>query len=120
MRTMKDRPQRYGRQWVSNLLGFDFTIEFRPGSTNTIADVLSQCDTETSSEVMAISPPSFRLFDNLHDEHMEDTTFWSAVEAGDHGTAWRIIDGIITLRGRPFITATSPLHEGIEKTLHRH
>jgi hypothetical protein len=61
---------------------------------------------------------------------MEDT-LWSSVEAGHHGTAWRIIDGIITVCGCPFIMATSPLpqailvhahaarHEGIEKTLHR-
>jgi hypothetical protein len=113
---------------VSKLLGFDFTVEYWPISTNTVADALSQRDTENSSELRAISTPSFRLFDDLRAEHMEDTALWSAMQAGDRGTAWRIIDGIIMVRGRSFVMATSPLlqailvhahsteHEGMEKT----
>jgi hypothetical protein len=45
--------------WASKLLGFDFTVEYRPGSTNTITDALSRRDTKALGEVMAISMPSF-------------------------------------------------------------
>jgi hypothetical protein len=50
---------------------------------------------------------------------------------GDRSKTWCFIDGLIKLRGRPFVMVTSPLlqailehvhdagHEGTEKTLHR-
>jgi hypothetical protein len=31
-------------QWVSKLLGFDFTVEYKPSSTNIITDELSRQD----------------------------------------------------------------------------
>jgi hypothetical protein len=59
---------------VSKLLGFNFTVEYRPGSTNLVTDALSRRDTEASGEVMAISAPSFQLFDDLRAKHKEDLT----------------------------------------------
>jgi hypothetical protein len=120
---MSTTPQHH---WASKLLGFDFTIKYRLGSSNTVTDALSQRDTEASGEVMAISTPSFQLFDDLHTEHKEDLALWSTVEAGDHGEVWHII----TVHGCPFVAATSPLlqailvhthgtgHEGTKKILH--
>jgi hypothetical protein len=73
---MSTIPQHH---WASKLLGFDFTVEYQPGSTNTVIDVLSLHDTEALDKVMAISMPSFHLFDDLHAEHKEDSALWSAV-----------------------------------------
>jgi hypothetical protein len=44
---------------VSKFLGFDFTVKYQPGSTNTVVDVLSRRDTEASGKVMALSSPLF-------------------------------------------------------------
>ena len=33
-------------QWISKLFGFDFTVEYRPGRLNTVADALSRRDVE--------------------------------------------------------------------------
>jgi hypothetical protein len=33
-------------QWASKLIGFDFKVEFKPGSSNVVADALSRRDTE--------------------------------------------------------------------------
>jgi hypothetical protein len=52
-------------QWASKLIRFDFRVEYRPGSTNIIADALSRHDTEADSVVMALSSPPFALFDDL-------------------------------------------------------
>jgi hypothetical protein len=36
-------------QWISKLFGFDFTVEYRPGRLNTIADALSQREQEDTA-----------------------------------------------------------------------
>jgi hypothetical protein len=38
-------------QWISKLFGFDFTVEYRPGQLNTVADALSRRDAEHGPEV---------------------------------------------------------------------
>jgi hypothetical protein len=42
-------------QWISKLFGFDFTVEYRPGRLNMVADALSlslsRRDTEHAPEV---------------------------------------------------------------------
>jgi hypothetical protein len=45
--------------WVGKLLGFDFSVEYKPGATNTVADALSRRDTkeETAGTVLALCSP---------------------------------------------------------------
>jgi len=50
--------------WVGKLLGFDFSVEYKAGSTNTVADALSRCDTEELA-VLAISGPRFDFINHL-------------------------------------------------------
>jgi hypothetical protein len=45
--------------WVGKLLGFDFTVEYKPGHANTVADALSRRDTPEDVGVMALSAPRF-------------------------------------------------------------
>jgi hypothetical protein len=53
-------------QWVSKLFAFDFTIEFRPGYQNRVADALSRRDAHET--VMALSIPHFELIDDIRAE----------------------------------------------------
>jgi hypothetical protein len=48
------------RQWASKLLGFDFVVEYKPGTLNVVADALS-CRDEHTAEAMALSAPQFKL-----------------------------------------------------------
>src|SRR3954471_3819595 len=59
-------------QWIGKLFGFDFTVEYRPGRLNTVADALSRRDTEdvadapTVGAVLCIhSGPSFAFIDEI-------------------------------------------------------
>ena len=44
--------------WVSKLFGYDFNVEYRPGSQNVVADALSRRD-EEGLAVHAVSGPTF-------------------------------------------------------------
>jgi hypothetical protein len=57
-------------QWVSKLMGFDFLVEYKPGKSNMVADALSQRETE-EGQLVALSTPSFKLFDDLCSETEE-------------------------------------------------
>ncbi|WVZ49383.1 hypothetical protein U9M48_000750 [Paspalum notatum var. saurae] len=120
-------------QWASKLIGFDFTVEFKPGHTNVVADALSRRNTdETTGACAALSGPIFSLFDDLRTEleHTPDlATVWAHAAAGTEG--WSSVDGLLLKNNRVFVPPTSPLvpaiiadahtagHEGIQKTLHR-
>ena len=58
--------------WISKLFGFDFTVEYRPGRLNTVADALSRRDMEREAPgtegavVYALLGPSFAFLDDVH------------------------------------------------------
>jgi hypothetical protein len=51
--------------WVSKQLGFDFHVEYKLSVCNVAADTLSQRDKVMVPEVMALTTPSFTLFDDI-------------------------------------------------------
>jgi hypothetical protein len=120
-------------QWVGKLLGFDFTIEYKSGSTNTVADALSRRDTEEGA-VLAISAPRFDFIDRLrHAQATEPTlvAIHDVIRAGTRTAPWTVVDDMITYGGRLYIPPNSLLlqeimevvhkdgHEGVHRTLHR-
>ncbi|XP_066334044.1 uncharacterized protein [Miscanthus floridulus] len=98
--------------WVSKPLGFDFTIEYKPGAMYTVADALSHRDTEEGA-VLAISVP--------RDE----------ITAGTQAAPWSLIDDMVAYDSRLYVPPASPLlpeimtavhedgHEGVQRTVHR-
>jgi hypothetical protein len=50
--------------WVRKLLGFDFTVEYKAGATNAVADAPSRRDTEDGT-VLAVLAPRFDFIDQL-------------------------------------------------------
>jgi hypothetical protein len=120
-------------QWASRLLGFDFHVEFKPGTMNVVADTLSRRDTK-EVVAMALSCPSFQLFDALRMELASTPklrTLKQEAVVGTKGTGWRMQDGLILIKGYIYLPATSCClhqnlatahgagHDGIAKTLHR-
>jgi hypothetical protein len=56
---------------VGKLLGFDFSVEYRSGATNVVADALSHRDNE-EGEVLAISAPRFDFIERLRHAQATD------------------------------------------------
>jgi hypothetical protein len=120
-------------QWVSKLFGYDFSVEFKPGAQNIVADALSRRDTE-SGLVFSISSPRFTIFDDLKQAASDDpalTSLRTRILAGELGPPWGMVDGVVCYDRRAHVPADSAFvptvlaaahdtgHEGIQKTLHR-
>ncbi|WVZ93594.1 hypothetical protein U9M48_039562 [Paspalum notatum var. saurae] len=88
-------------QLISKLFGFDFSVEYRLGRFNIVADALSRRGSE-EAELAAISGPSFQLLDDLRRDcaqipewqHRHDQ-----ITTGALAEPWTVQDGLI-LHGR--------------------
>jgi hypothetical protein len=129
-------------QWISKLFGFNFTIEYRLGRLNTMADALSRRDADHdevvgTSEGTALcirSGPTFALFDDIRRATAaapDATLLRQRLDAGNLEEPWRMADGLLLHRRRIFmpdhddlhhqvlLMAHSAGHEGVQKTLYR-
>jgi hypothetical protein len=114
-------------------LGFDFTIEYKPGRTNIVANALSHRDTP-DAQLHALSSPSFDLLEDIklaaeQDAELEDLR--TQITAGALGEPWSVVDGIVLYQKHIYIPTNFPLlqatlsaihndsHEGIQRALHR-
>lgn len=118
-------------QWVSKLLGYDFSVEYKPGKQNIVADALSHRDA-TEPFLMALSEITFPIFDEIRAEisSEEASIIIQEIQKGQLSKAWTFEDGLILHNRRVYIPPTSPIlyqilqaihnsaHEGSEKTLH--
>jgi hypothetical protein len=87
-------------QCVSKLTGFDFHVEYKPGSSNTVANALSRRDTGEDGQLAAVSAPLFMVFDDLRveTEGVESLRrLKEEVIVGRKGEAWKIVDGLVTV-----------------------
>jgi hypothetical protein len=121
-------------QWLSKLLGFNLRIEFKPGASNIVADALYRRDAEDSGEVLALTAPTFQLYEDLRAELTGDPALrrlCDEVRVGMRKDKWKLTDDIIIVAGRIYVLPSSSClsavlatvhgvtHEGVERTLHR-
>jgi hypothetical protein len=119
---------------VSQLFGYTFEVQFRPGRQNAAADALSRRDEgdELAVHAIAISRPEFALFDDFRRESEQLPNIIAKrqeIQDGTAGAASSMADGFVMHRGRIFVPDESTLwpallhqahgtgHEGVQKTL---
>jgi hypothetical protein len=120
--------------WVGKLLGFDFTVEYKAGAANVVADALSRRDTPEEGTILVLSAPRFDFIARLRQAQLTDPALAAIsdeVRAGSRGAPWAVVDDMVQYAGRLYIAPTSPLlqeilravheegHEGVQQTLHR-
>jgi hypothetical protein len=97
-------------QWASKLLGFNFSVEYKPSAMNVVADALSHCHGDKTGEVVAISVPTFEIFNDLRREIAFDPELLKLKEyvvTGDRGDNWAMVDDLITVSGLVFVSRSS-------------
>ena len=71
-------------RYLARLLGFDYSIQYRTGKTNMVADTLSRCSEEPSASFFILSMPHFAFLEDLSKElqsHNEFITLREKVHA---------------------------------------
>ena len=97
--------------WVGKLLGFDFSVEYKPGAANAVADALSRRDTEEGA-LLVLSAPRFDFVDRLRQAQHTDPALVALredINTGSRGVPWSVADGMIQFAGRLYIPPASPL-----------
>ena len=123
-------PQQH---WLSKLMGYDFSVEYRSGRENTVADALSRCH-ENPATIHAVSSPSTPYLQAVREAIQRSTALRSMrdeILAGERGPHWSVKDGLILFRNHILVPVDAdlqetllaafhnPFHEGYQKTLHR-
>ncbi|XP_071683218.1 uncharacterized protein [Lolium perenne] len=96
-------------QWISKLFGFDFTVEYRPGRLNTVADALSRRDIDDAADAPTVgaalcihSGPSFAFIDEVRRataEAADAQQLCQRLADGELAAPWRLDEGLL-LHGR--------------------
>jgi len=74
--------------WATKLLGYDFRVEYKPGTANIVADALSRREEGQTAEITALSKPAFSFFDDLGKQIKDN----AALPAS--GTRWLGVGGM--------------------------
>jgi hypothetical protein len=107
--------------WVGKLLGFDFTVEYKPGHANTVFDALSRRDTPEDAGVMVLSAPRFDFVARLRQAQATDPALLALhdeIRAGSRQLPWAIVDGLVQYGGRLYIPPVSPLLQEVLVAVH--
>jgi hypothetical protein len=111
--------------WVSKILGFDFSVEYKPEHANIVADALSRHE-EKDMAICAISAPTFDIMQEIRLACQTDPalkTLYEQIEKGELVAPWSVIDGLVPPASSLLHTILEAVHamghEGVQKTLHR-
>lgn len=99
--------------WVSKFLGFDFRAEYKPRRSNVVADALSRRDAKVGM-LLALSTPTFSLFDALRREGTTDPTLVALkdqVNAGLLEGPWSWREGLLLYTDHIYVPPSSLLPE---------
>lgn len=124
--------------YLSKLLGFDYTIQYKFGSSNVIADALSRVPSESGGQLLLLLVPQLDFLDDLHRTLQASSKFQAQLsEIHTNPSAYpdfHIHNDLLLFKGRIWINKANPYiptlllefhatplegHLGVAKTTHR-
>jgi len=125
-------------RYLACLLGFDYTIQYRAGRSNVVADALSRVMEGQTASLYLLSMPQFVFLDDLRKELASLATFLDLHDRIQEDpmayTDYTLTEGLILHRGGIWLPSNSSFikllleefhqsptggHMGVQKTLHR-
>ncbi|OMO96556.1 reverse transcriptase [Corchorus capsularis] len=123
------------QKWLAKLLGFNYSIVYKPGRHNLAANALSRCP-EPAAQYLATSSPVFSFLDSLRHYYATSETGQQLLNQGqqDSNMGYSISDGLLFYQGKIVIPEGHELqsqllheyhgtptggHAGISKTYSR-
>jgi hypothetical protein len=114
------------QRWVSKLLGYDFTIEYKRGKDNRVADALSrQFEDNSLAEYATISLISFPTPDwtvELKQSYLQDPatqTLLTKLQTGDHPPkGYSLQQGLILRKGKIYVVKDSSFKQQVLEFIH--
>ena len=124
--------------YLAKLLGYDYDIQYKAGTSNIVADSLSRRDEPSSGQYLVLSIPHPEFITQLKATLMTSTEFQKQREAirsqPEAYPEFSILDDFIIFKGAIWLDSQNPFipsllhdyhatpvggHFGIKKTLHR-
>ncbi|XP_068667710.1 uncharacterized protein [Aristolochia californica] len=105
-------PQQH---WISKLMGFDFSVEYRAGKLNKVADALSR-RFEHQQLIYAISQSCILILDKVRDAHATLPALQELhrkISNGEMDSKWSIQDSLICNKQRIYLLTKSELIRAI-------
>ena len=123
------------QKWLYKLMGFDFSIEYKKGSENKVADALSRRDEAMKEEqLLAFSFLIPHWVDAIRDEQQSQPQVQQLIQKVQDDKAvgpWELRDGLLLFKDRIYLDSGSAIrvdiinqfhgssHEGFQKTFQR-
>ncbi|GAU49705.1 hypothetical protein TSUD_182030 [Trifolium subterraneum] len=90
--------------YLARLIGYDYTIQYQSGKSNTVADALSRVPEFTGAELLTLSVPSFTFLRTLKQELQANESFVTRkqeieLSPADH-VDFKVVQDLIFHRGR--------------------
>jgi hypothetical protein len=126
------------QQYLSKLLGYHYEIQYRPGTTNIVADALSRSEQVQTASFYLLSTPHLTFLDELRQELAADTAFVALCDKYKADPSllpgFKLTNGLLLYKGRIWLSPSSRFktlllqeyhdsliagHAGISKTMKR-
>lgn len=104
------------QRWVSKLMGFDFTIQYKPGNSNRVADALSRRE-EGEVELQALISQSGVDWAAIHQQLAQDPYIQQLTQEVQEGVkpkvGFTVDQGHLLYKGRIVLPPDSPLVQDV-------
>jgi hypothetical protein len=95
----------FQQKWVTKLLGYSFTVEYKKGSDNRVADALSRREGwEEDSSIFLLSIPAAAWVEDIKLEYQQDDRLKTILEKWNSNsldlTKYSMHNGLLLYKGR--------------------
>jgi hypothetical protein len=113
----------FQQKWVTKLLGYSFTVEYKKGSDNRVADALSRREGwEEDSSIFLLSIPAAAWVEDIKLEYQQDDRLKTILEKWNSNsldlTKYSMHNGLLLYKGRILLGDNQQLKSQVLQFLH--